>query len=144
MDGARPINEEDVALLTPYVPEAQVFKMVDAMAEGHADAALTMLHNLLAQKDEDPFRTYGMIIRQFRLLLTAKEYLVSGGYPNQMAEALGMNGFVAKKVAQQSRGFSLAGLDRIYRALLDYDIKMKTGQIDPGLALDLLVASLGS
>jgi DNA polymerase III subunit delta len=142
VNGERAINESDVALLTPYVPDAEVFKMVDALAEGHAGAALTMLHNLLAQKDEDPFRTYGMIVRQFRLLLTAKEYLVSGGYPNQMAEALGMNGFVAKKIAQQSRGFSLAALERIYRALLDYDIKMKTGQIKPGLALDLLVSSL--
>ena len=142
VDGARAITEDDVALLTPYVPEAKVFDMVDALAEGRADQALTMLHRLLAEKDEDPFRIYGMIVRQFRLLLTGKEYLVSGGYPNQMADALGMNGFVAKKIAQQSRGFTLAGLERIYRALLDNDIKMKTGRIEPGLALDLLVASL--
>jgi DNA polymerase-3 subunit delta len=142
LDGERPITEDDVALLTPYVPEAKVFDMVDALAEGRADAALMMLHRLLSEKDEDPFRIYGMIVRQFRLLLTGKEYLVSGGYPNQMADALGMNGFVAKKIAQQSRGFTLAGLERIYRALLDNDIKMKTGRIEPGLALDLLVASL--
>jgi DNA polymerase-3 subunit delta len=131
-----------VTLLTPYVPEAKVFDMVDAMAEGRAEAALTMLHRLLAEKDEDPFRVYGMIVRQFRLLLTGKEYLVSGGYPNQMADALRMNGYVAKKIAQQSRGFTLAGLERVYRSLLDNDIKMKTGRIEPGLALDLLIASL--
>ena len=142
VDGERAITEEDVSLLTPYVAEAKVFDMVDALAEGRADAALTMLHRLLAEKDEDPFRIYGMIVRQFRLLLTAKEYLVSGGYPAQMADALGMNGYVAKKIAQQSRGFSLAGLERVYRALLDNDIKMKTGRIEPGLALDMLVASL--
>jgi DNA polymerase III subunit delta len=142
VDGERAITEEDVALLTPYVPEAKVFDMVDALAEGRAGQALEMLHRLLAEKDEDPFRVYGMIVRQFRLLLTGKEYLVSGGYPAQMAEALGMNGFVAKKIAQQSRGFTLAGLERIYRSLLDNDIKMKTGRIEPGLALDLLIASL--
>src|SRR5262249_29280521 len=130
VDGARPINEEDVALLTPYVAEARVFDMVDALAEGRANAALHMLHRLLAEKDEDPFRVYGMIVRQFRLLLTAKEFLASGGYPNQMAESLGMNAYVAKKMAQQSRVFSLGQLERIYRALLDYDIRMKTGRID--------------
>jgi DNA polymerase-3 subunit delta len=142
VDGERPINEDDVALLTSFVPEAEVFKMVDALAEGKADAALRLLHNLWQHKEEDPFKTYGMIIRQFRLLLTAKEYLVSGGYPAQMADALGMNSFVAKKIAQQSRGFSLAALERIYRALQETDFKMKTGQIEPALALDLLVASL--
>ncbi len=143
-DGARPISEDDVALLTPYVAETKVFDMVDAIAEGRADTALTMLHRLLDEPGEDAFRVYGMIIRQFRLLLTGKEFLVSGGYPNQMAEALGMNPYVAKKVAQQSRSFSLAGLDRIYRTLLDNDIKMKTGQIKPDLALDMLIASLAA
>lgn len=142
VDGRRPVNEEDVALLTPYVAETKVFDMVDALAEGRANAALNLLHRLLAEKDEDPFRVYGMIVRQFRLLLTAKEFLASGGYPNQMAEALSMNAFVAKKTAQQSRTFSLGQLELIYRTLLDNDIKMKTGRIEPGLALDLLVAGL--
>ncbi|MBN8590381.1 MAG: DNA polymerase III subunit delta [Anaerolineae bacterium] len=142
VDGAHPITEEDVALLTPYVSEARVFDMVDAVAEGRAGQALQMLHRLLMEKDQDPFKVYGMIIRQFRLLLTAKEYLLDGGYPNQMADALKMNSFVAKKVAVQSRAFSLAQLDRIYHALLDTDLKMKTGQLDPTLALDLLIASL--
>lgn len=143
VDGARPINEDDVALLTPYLSEARVFDMVDALAEGRADAALAMLHRLLMEKDQDPFKVYGMIIRQFRLLLTGKEFLVTGGTQPQMAEALGMNAFVAKKVAAQSRAFSLEQLEHIYRALLDNDIKMKTGRIEPTLALDLLVAGLG-
>lgn len=142
VDGERPINEQDVMLLTPYVADEDVFKMVDALAEGRADEAMRRMHKLLAQKGEDPFKTYGMIVRQFRLLLTAKEFLAMGGYPNQMAETLRMNPFVAKKMAQQTRAFSLEQLERIYRALLDYDIRMKTGRIEPALALDMLVASL--
>jgi DNA polymerase-3 subunit delta len=143
LDGEHPINEEDIALLTPYLSEARVFDMVDALAEGRADAALAMLHRLLMEKDEDPFRVYGMIVRQFRLLLTGKEFLVAGGTQQQMAGALNMSAYVAKKVAAQSRAFSLEQLESIYRALLENDIKMKTGRIDPVLALDLLVAGLG-
>lgn len=142
VDGARAITEEDVSLLTPYVAEAEIFKMVDALAEGRAGAALQMLHRLLMEKDNDPFKIYGMIIRQFRLLLTAKEFLVGGGFPNQMGEALKMNPYVAKKMAQQARAFSLPQLEQVYRALLDNDIRMKTGRIEPRLALDLLVAGL--
>lgn len=142
VDGARAITEDDVMLLTPYVAEARVFDMVDALAEGRADAALRLLHRLLAEKDEDPFKVYGMIVRQFRLLISAKEFLVSGGYPNQMSEALGMSPFVARKMTQQSRAFSLEQLETIYRALLEADLKMKTGRIQPALALDLLIAGL--
>ncbi len=142
VDGARAITEEDVALLTPYVAEAEIFKMVDALAEGRGGAALAMLHRLLMEKDNDPFKIYGMIVRQFRLLLTAKEFLVGGGYPAQMGEELHMNPFVAKKMTQQARAFTLPQLEQIYRALLDNDIRMKTGRIEPKLALDLLVAGL--
>ncbi|MCB9456410.1 MAG: DNA polymerase III subunit delta [Anaerolineaceae bacterium] len=143
VDGERAITEADVDLLTPYLAEARVFDMVDAMTEGRTQAALQQLHRLLQEKDEDPFRVYGMIVRQFRLLLLAKEFLAAGGYPKDMASALGMAPFVAKKMTQQSRGFSLGQLDRIYHALFETDLKMKTGQIDPELALDLLIAGLG-
>ncbi|MBA3869400.1 MAG: DNA polymerase III subunit delta [Anaerolineae bacterium] len=142
VDGARAITEEDVSLLTPYVAEAEIFKMVDALAEGRGGAAMAMLHRLLMEKDNDPFKIYGMIIRQFRLLLTAKEFLVAGGYPAQMGEELHMNPFVAKKMTQQARVFTLPELEQVYRALLENDIRMKTGRIEPKLALDLLVAGL--
>ena len=49
---------------------------------------------------------------------------------------------MAQKLAKQTRGFSLEQLEGIYRALLDNDIKMKTGRIKPELALDVLVAGL--
>lgn len=144
VDGARPITEDDVALLTAWVAEARVFDMVDAMAEGRAEVALRLLHLLLDEQDEDPFRLYGMIVRQFRLLLTAKEYLAEGGPPGQMADALKLHRFVAQKLAVQSRAFSLEQLEQIYRRLLETDLRMKTGRIAPGLALDLLVAGLGA
>ena len=44
------------------------------------------MHRLLDDK-EDAFGLYGMIIRQFRLLLLAKEYLATGGNPGGIAEA---------------------------------------------------------
>jgi DNA polymerase III subunit delta len=144
VDGKRPISEKDVELLTPYVAEASLFEMVDAIAEGKGEKAMTLLHHLLDDLDnrQDPFALYGMIIRQFRLLLTAKEYLVTGGYPGGISEALGVHKFVGEKLAKQSRAFTVAKLERVYRVLLDYDLKMKTGRIEPELALDLLIASL--
>jgi DNA polymerase-3 subunit delta len=142
VDNARPISEDDVALLTPYLAEARGFDMVDAMTQGRARDALAMLHRLLMEKEEDPFRVYGLIIRQFRLLLLAKEHLTAGGNPGNLAAALGLKPYPAQKAAQQARNFTLEQLERIYRRLLEYDIEMKTGRIKPEIALDLLIASL--
>jgi DNA polymerase III subunit delta len=140
-DGARTITEPDVALLTPYVAEASMFEMVDALAEGRGQTALRLIHRLLEQQ-EDVFSLYGMIVRQFRLLLLAKEHLTTGGTPADLADTLRIHRFVAQKVAQQTRSFSLEQLERIYHALLDYDVKIKTGRIEPELALDLLITGL--
>ena len=138
-----PITEEDVAALTPYVSETNIFKMVDAMAEGRTEPALKLLHRLLAEKKaEETLRVYGMIIRQFRLLLQAKEHLMSGGSASSVANAIGVRPFVAQSLAHQARGFTLAELERIYRRLGELDFQMKTGRIQPELAIDLFIAGL--
>ncbi len=137
------IAEDDVAALTPYMAETNIFKMVDALAEGRGKQAMQMLHHLLDDtKNNDPFSIYGMIIRQFRNLLLAKEHLVGGGGTGSIAAAVGVAPFVAQNLARQVRGFSLPQLEQIYRTLLENDIRMKTGRIDPQLALDLMVATL--
>jgi DNA polymerase III subunit delta len=138
----QPITEQDVAALTPYVPEASVWDMVDAIAVGNGDKALRLLHRLLADKDEDPFKTFGMIIRQFRLMLLAREHLASGGSEAGVANAIGVKAYPARKAAQQSRGFSVKDLEIIYRQLCDLDLKMKTGGIKPELALDMFVTGV--
>ncbi len=137
----RAITEADVMLLTPYVAEASMFDMVDALAEGRGKVAASLVHRLLDQ-ESDVFGLYGMITRQFRLLLLAKEHLTSGGSPRDIAQAISVHPYVAEKLAKQTRSFTLEQLETIYRALQDYDFKMKTGQIKPELALDLLIASL--
>lgn len=139
--GERPITEADVVLLTPYVAEASLFEMVDTLAEGRGQVAFALVQRLLEQ-DEDVFGLYGMITRQFRLLLLAKEHLDSGGYPRDLPQAISVHPYVGEKLAKQSRSFTLADLEKIYRSLQDYDFKMKTGQIEPRLALDLLIANL--
>lgn len=137
------ILEEDVAALTPYVAEANIFKMTDALGMGNGRAALQLMHRLLQEKENDAFSLFGMITRQFRLLLLAKEHLTTpGGGVNTLAGAIKVAPFVAKNLAQQSRAFTLPQLEQIYHLLLEYDFKMKTGQLKPDLALDLLVSSL--
>ena len=142
VEGQRAITDDDVAALTPYVPEANIVRMVEAIAEGRGSLALELLHRLLAEKSEDPFRIYGMIVRQFRLLLLAKEHLAGGGAPSGVAAAAGVAPFVAQILVRQVAAFSLEDLEHIYRSLAETDFRMKTGQIDPRLALDLFVAGL--
>ncbi|MBI5960886.1 MAG: DNA polymerase III subunit delta [Chloroflexi bacterium] len=140
VNGERPINEQDVTLLSAYKAEADVFEMVDALGRRDAQAALRLLHRLLVE--DDPLRLFGMVVRQFRLLLLAREHLNSGGSAGQLAQALGVHPYVAQKITAQVRAFSLEQLEQIYHFLLETDAGIKTGKVGDVLALDLLVAGL--
>ncbi|MCY3978507.1 MAG: DNA polymerase III subunit delta [Chloroflexi bacterium] len=145
LDGERAIGEEDVALLTPYVPEANVFEMVDALATGNGSRALELIHQTLHQNPGDAgFGLFGMIARQFRLLSMTRDHLDRGGGAGgqAIAQAIGAHPFVAGKLATQSRRFNAEQLDAILKRLQRYDQDMKTGRIEPRLALELLVTSL--
>lgn len=143
VDGARAIQEQDVALLTPYVPEADAFKLVDALIQGDAKTAMRLIHTTLQQDPSDPgFKLFGLIISQFRSLLLVREFLSEGGHTRDLASALGMHPYKAENLSKQSRAFQLPDLEDIYRHLHELDVQMKTGKVSPELALDLLVARL--
>lgn len=146
VDGEREISEEDVAALTPYVPQANVFEMVDALANGNGGWALELISQSLRDDPSDPgFRLFALIARQFRLLSMTRDHLDrGGGQGGAIAQAVGVSPFVAGKLATQSRRFQAAQLDAILKRLQRYDQEMKTGRIAPRLALDLLVTSLAS
>ncbi len=145
VDGQRPIDEQDVAALTPYVPEANVFELVDALATGNGARALELMQQSLRNDPRDPgFRLYALIVRQFRLLLMTRDHLDRGGgaSPDAIAQAVGARPFAARKLAVQAWRFSSEELTVILKRLQRYDQEMKTGRIAPRLVLDLLVTNL--
>ena len=139
---ARPVEVDDVDELTPAPEHPNIFEMVDAIALGRSERALRLLHQLLQQ--EEPIRIWGMVIRQFRLLLLTREALDQGiTAPPALAQTLKIHPFVAKKLLPQARRFRMDTLETIYAALRDTDRAWKSGQTDLPTALDVLVASLG-
>ncbi len=139
--GERPITAEDVALLTPYESEARIFDMVDALGQRKGKVALSLLRQLI-EGGYDPLHVFGMIVRQYRLLIQMREHLDEGGTPIGAAQALGIHDFVARKMAEQARLYRLEQLERIYRFLLDTDKEIKTGKKEPVLALEWLIVRL--
>lgn len=135
------ITEKEIALLTPYVAQVDVFEMVDALGQRNAQKTTALLHQLLTESDA--LQLFGMIIRQFRLLIQTRDLLDNGTAIKDLPKFLGLPGFVAEKLARQARTFgSIDQLEQIYRHLLETDVAIKTSKVEDVLALDLLVAGL--
>jgi len=141
VDGARPINTEDIHLLVSYVQEASIFEMVDALGRRDGERAIELLHELLDKDVAPPYLLY-MITRQFRIMLQVKELERRGVGRREISEELKLRQFIVDKGLQQARNFSFKQLEAAYRKLLETDMALKTGRTEPVLALDMLIVEL--
>ena len=138
----RPVETEDVELLTAQERRGDIFELVDAIGSRNGQKALDLMTLLLDDMDFIPL--FGMIIRQFRLLLQVREIVDDGGNEAEIARLLGQHPFVAKKLITQVRQFDQTGLEGIYQHLLEIDVNAKTGAMDGEVALDILIARLAN
>jgi len=136
----RPVRGSDVEAVCIVTSQQSVFEFVDALSQGNGKSAQKLLHRLL--ENEDPFSLWGMVVRQFRLLIQAREILDGRGNKDDVARALGVHPFVAEKTTGQAGRFSMEALEGIYHRLLKIDEQVKTSQITLDLALDTLVVEL--
>jgi DNA polymerase-3 subunit delta len=136
----RPIRLLDVEKVSIVSAQGSVFELVDALGQNEGKKAQHVLHRLL--EDEEAFELWGMVIRQFRLLLQAREMLDEHATTLDVQNTLGLRDFVAQKVCNQARRFSMPALESIYHKLLEIDEGVKTSQVPLDLALDTLIVEL--
>ncbi len=135
------ITEQDISLLIEPKIKTDIFKMIDAIAEKNKKLALFLLHKHL-EKGDSPFYLFSMINFQFRNLLIVKELATKCNSVYDLPKIAGIHPFVAKKSFFQSQKFTFNTLKDIYKKIFDIDLKIKTGKINPILALDLLITGL--
>jgi len=120
-----------------------IFDAVDALGQRDGTRAAHLIHNLL-NHDNDPLYLFAMIIRQIRLLIQIKELALDHMDVQAIAKTIDLHPFPTGKLHAQARNFSMEQLERIHHHLLEFDVQIKTGQIDTIVALDLLIAGLAS
>ncbi len=160
---AREIALPDVSEAASRSVEASSFDLVDAIAEGDARRALSMLPDLLAGQNvpSTAIPLLGMIARQLRLVWQAG-YLAQSGAPvdrggrpatevtallpeQQNVVVAARSGFVARKLARYARSLGdreiAAALQRVLYA--DRALKGQTDEhLEPRLVMERLVTEL--
>lgn len=141
--GSGTITLEDVKTMVPYVQGADViFDMVDALGQRKPRVAMQHLHRLLDAGEQHPLQIFGMIVRQYRLLIQVRWLMEQGLTENQIVARLNLHPYVGQKMRSQATFFNLEQLRRAYDLLFESDLTIKTGRLTPEAALDLLVAEL--
>lgn len=136
------IDEDMVRKLVPLAAETTVFALVDACSERRLPAAQRELHRLMGDGAAPTYILF-MLARQVRMLLQARELMAQRMAAQDMMKQLGVyNDWAFRKTMEQAQGADTPTLVRTMTRLLEADVQMKTGQLDPALALELLVTEL--
>jgi DNA polymerase-3 subunit delta len=136
----RPVTLVDVNRVSVPGSQGDIFKLVDALGQRNGSQAQKVLHQLL--EEEDAQALWGMIIRQFRLLLQVRELLDEGVPGPGIQKELRLHEYVAGKVTGQARRFTIQSLESIHHRLLEIDEAAKTGRMPLEVSLDTLVVEL--
>lgn len=142
--GERPVTQEDVRLLTAQAREAEIFALIDAIAEGRGAEALRLARRRVEHGAEHPGRIRGAITNQVRNIIRTAELLERGADEDAIKQATGArHPLPLRKVQEQARSIGRPAAEAALVAIERSDYAVKTGALPEILALDLLVVDLG-
>lgn len=135
------ITREKIDIVVSRSLESNIFKMVDNISKKDAENAIAILNTLLFQK-EDYLRILGMIIRQFRLMLTIKLHQESGTQPQVISSKLKLNDFVFQNMLRICNTYESTSLKKAMKLCLEMDYDIKRGKYSPDMGLEVLIVML--
>ncbi len=130
---------DDVEALCPPDLQSNIFAFVDALSAGDRDRALKLLEALIGT-GEPPLRLVYMIRRQFRFLARARALFAGGASRGEVAGALKVPPFVARRLEEQGRNLSEDDLERALALTLALENGLKGGSdLEDDLQVELIV-----
>lgn len=137
------ITAKDVESLVKAKFDDNIFNLIDALGNNNKKLAFKLLSDQF-NLESDELYLLAMFIRQFRILLLAKELTERNPSITKdgLARELKIHPFVAQKSLSQIRNFTLGKLKKIYSQLLQIDYAFKTSSQKPRLLFDLLITSI--
>lgn len=133
----RTIELDDVRHITAKTADENIFVLVDALGAQNTKRALALFQRLYEQ--EEYRYIFSMVVRQFRLLCQVKEILDANGKAEDVRNVLKLHPYVAEKLIEQARKFTLEQLDEVIHQLLSLDEAEKTGEMGDRLCLELFI-----
>lgn len=126
------VTIDDVNAVAHHIPEAVVFDMTEYMAKGEYNAAMSLLGELLDDKNNEPIMILAVLGNQMRQLYVASLAVQSGLGKDYVMKTCNLRyDFVATKLMNNARRFSHAQLRRAVELCAETDYAMKSSRTEP-------------
>jgi DNA polymerase-3 subunit delta len=129
--GGERVTRADVEAVAHHIPEARVFDMTDKIAAGDNAGAMSVLSEVLADRDSVPIVTLAALGAQMRRLYTARLAREKGLGRSFVEENSGLKfGFLVDRLISSAGSFSLTRLRRAVEICCETDYAMKSSSTD--------------
>lgn len=136
------VDEASVALLVHAKVDENIFGLMDAVSQRDKKMAVRLYQEQVVTGAE-PLYLHTMLVRQFRLLVEAQDFLSAhvGRAPTSEAfsETQGIHPFAAKKALAQARNFTSEEARSLYGELAEIEFTLKTSAAPADVLLTLFV-----
>ncbi len=137
------VTLQSIELLVAPQLQANIFDLIEAVAKKSTAKAFHELYQLFHGGYSEIY-ILTMIAYQYRNLLIIKD--IQMRMPRisslEMKRRSGLHPYVLNKNLFMTKNYSFEELKNIYRKILYFDTKIKTGRIEPRVALELLLFDL--
>lgn len=125
------VTAADVEAVANHIPEAVIFDMTEYIAQKKYNTALSVLAELLADKNNEPIAMLAMLGMQMRKLYAARLAVEQGLGADYVMKACSIKyDYIAKKLMTAARGYSLPQLVRGVELCAQADYKMKSSSLN--------------
>ena len=122
------VTTADVEAVAIHIPEAVIFEMTELIAQKKFNAAMSVLSELLSDKDNEPIAMLAVLAGQMRRLYGARLALEKKLGAKYVMEICAVKyDYIANKLLAAARGFRLPQLRQAVRLCAETDYKMKSG-----------------
>ena len=143
--GGERVTVADVEAVASHIPEADIFEMTEMIAQRKTNSALSILAELMADKDNEPIAVLAVLGGQMRRLFAAKLALEQQLGSKYVMEVCALKyDFIANKLLNAARGFSAAQLREAVELCCEMDYRMKSAAGDPRELLKETVLRIAS
>ncbi|MDD3190838.1 MAG: DNA polymerase III subunit delta [Candidatus Pacebacteria bacterium] len=135
------ITKEDILLLVSASSDMNIFSLIESIGKKDRSRALSILSGQIDKGFNENY-ILTMFVYHFRNLILTKSLLDDGLGKEEIVRRTKSHPFVVEKNIGYCRSVNIEYLTLVYHKLYNADVEIKTGRMEPELALDLLVSVL--
>jgi len=132
------VSREDILAVVTKSIKTKIFDLTDAVSRNQTASAIRIIDDLLKNKEPVHF-ILAMLSRHLGILMKIKKLEEKGVPQPEMAKITGVPSFIIAKTRKQASLFTTDALKQLIRECMETDLSIKSGKMNPRLALELFV-----